>query len=99
MNNLMSRVGDLVSCVCCCHSGCRHTIGTIITGAKSVYAENQQVARLGDIALCDCGHITIIVTSAKSVYAENQQAARLGDVVSACPVGTIITSSLKTFAE
>jgi uncharacterized Zn-binding protein involved in type VI secretion len=99
MGTPIARIGDTVSCVCSCHSSPISVTGTLITGASKTYAENSNISRLGDIALCTCGHITTVVTSASKTYAENKLIARLGDVVSACPIGTIVTAASKTYAE
>jgi len=89
------RLGDLCSCVCCCHHNpkCRGTIGIAITGANSVLTNSSPTVRLTDMFMCDCGHPTFVVSASSTVFAEKLQVARLGDVVSGCPTGIIITSS------
>jgi uncharacterized Zn-binding protein involved in type VI secretion len=91
----IAKVGDIVSCTCCCHPPipCLGTVGFIITGASSVLVNGSPAARVGDIAICACGHPTFIVGGAANVTAEGIGVARIGDPVSACPVGTIITGS------
>ena len=97
--SLIARTTDLCACVCSCHPTPIGTIGTFITGASTVITEGERTVRLGDIAICSCGHITIAVTSASTVCAEDILVSRLGDAVSACPVGTIITSAAISQAE
>lgn len=91
----VAKIGDLVSCVCCCHSDptCVQTVGTIITGSGTVTVNGAPMALVGDLAVCSCGHITTIVGSSGTVIGENRGAARIGDAVSGCPVGTIISGS------
>jgi uncharacterized Zn-binding protein involved in type VI secretion len=97
----IAKVGDTVSCICCCHPPipCIPTVGVFVAGDATVFVDNQQVVRLGDIAICACGHPTLVVAASPDVFSTNVGIARLGDPVSACPVGVIVSSSVDTFAN
>lgn len=89
------RTGDLCSCICCCHPPipCVATIGVFVAGAGTVTAEGASVVRIGDMAICSCGHPTFLVGGSSTVTAEGVAVGRLGDPVAACPVGNVITSA------
>jgi len=87
----VSRTGDLVTAVCCCHSGCVGTIGIIVSTQNIVSSNGRLNARKTDIVIFSCGHIGMITSGSEIVISSNISQARIGDVVIGCPVGTIIT--------
>jgi len=97
----VARINDMVSCTCCCHppTPCIGTVGFFVQSAVTVNANGLGVVRLGDMAMCVCGHPTFVVGGSSTVLAEGIGVARLGDAVSGCPVGTIVTSSSDVIAS
>lgn len=93
------RVGDLCSCICPCHDSPVSTIGTFVTGSPDTLINGKASVRVGDIAVCTCGHPTICVGGSPDVITNGRKQARVGDPVSSCPVGTIITGSNDTLVN
>ena len=94
--NLMpnvARVGDTVVATCCCHKSCRSVAGPIVKGSPNVLTNNLMTGRVGDVAICGCGHPTIIVKGSPNVLTNNVLTGRVGDPVVACPVGLIVKGS------
>ena len=91
----IARQGDLVSCICCCHPPipCVSTIGYFVQSSLTVSGNGLGVARLGDMAICSCGHPTFLVGASTTVTANGLGVGRVGDPVSGCPVGNVITGS------
>ncbi len=89
----IARINDMVSCVCCCHQTCISTVGYFITSSDNVISNQLGTVRIGDMAICDCGHPTFVVTGSDVVLVNSIGVGRITDTVSGCPVGTIITSS------
>lgn len=95
----VARLTDQVTCICTCHSSTVSTTGTINTCSPNVKVNGLGVARVGDTAICTCGHTTTIVDGSPNVYVNGKKLARLNDPVSACPVGTITSSSSDVIAN
>jgi uncharacterized Zn-binding protein involved in type VI secretion len=87
------RAGDLCSCVCPCHDSPIGTIGVFVGGAGTVTSNGIPTMRVGDMAICSCGHMTLVAAGSPTVTAEGRGVARVGDPVVGCPSGTIITGS------
>jgi len=59
----------------------KNFINQLITGAQTVFLNNQPIAFVTSVGRTDCGHHTIAVGGSDSkVYAENQLVHRLNDV-------------------
>lgn len=94
MNQGIARIGDR------CHGVCYHpshdsppTVGgTIVSGSPDV-TQGLSVARLGDMALTDCGHIGYIVSADETVSVNGLPVARLGDRISDVYEATIVSAS------
>jgi uncharacterized Zn-binding protein involved in type VI secretion len=52
----------------------------IVTGASTVFMNNQPVAIVGSVGATDCGHHTEALTGSPTVFVENQPMHRVGDV-------------------
>lgn len=55
-------------------------IVTHITGADTVFINNQPMTIVGTIGETDCGHTTTAITGSDTVFAENMPIHRIGDV-------------------
>lgn len=94
-----ARLTDQVTCRCPCHTSTVSTTGNINTCSPDVIVNGLGAARLNDTAICNCGHTTIVVEGSPNVFVNGRPFARLGDAVSACPVGTITSSSNNVFVN
>jgi len=90
-----SRLSDMWSGICCCHSDptCISMTGTIITGSPNHFSGGLSVARLGDMVIGACGHPGTIVTSSAGSFTNGLGKARVGDQVVGCAIGNIITGN------
>jgi uncharacterized Zn-binding protein involved in type VI secretion len=90
-----SRLTDMWSGICCCHSDptCIPMTGMIITGSPNHFSGGLAVARLTDMTIGACGHTGIIVTSSSKSFTNGLGKARIGDQVTGCNIGVIITGS------
>jgi hypothetical protein len=90
-----ARVGDIVTAVCCCHADptCRGVVGFFITGDTTVLTNNLGTVRAGDMAICTCGHPTLMVGFSPNVQISSRGAGRMSDPVAGCPVGVVVTGS------
>jgi uncharacterized Zn-binding protein involved in type VI secretion len=70
--------------------------GIVQASGSIVYADNLQVARVGDIVIGACGHTGVIVSGSSKVFAEGIPVARVGDSFVGCFTGVIVTGSEKT---
>ena len=97
----VSRISDKGKGVCTVNDP--HTItGTIITGAGTVFAEGQAIARIGDIVQGDDSHkqIAYILEGSPTVFAENSNVARIGDYFEGSNFsGRLITGAATVFAQ
>jgi len=89
----ISRFSDIGAAVCCCHSCCVGTIGTIIPLQQHTLSDDLNVSRVGDIVIFSCGHIGLIVSGSFISETQNLSTARTGDAIVGCPIGFIITGS------
>jgi uncharacterized Zn-binding protein involved in type VI secretion len=82
----ISRVGDLGDGKCLAgHSdvpegSSKSYVVTHITGADTVFLNNQPMAIVGTIGETDCGHTTTAITGSDNVFAENVPVHRVGDI-------------------
>jgi len=92
-----SRLTDLWSGICCCHSHptCVSMQGTIITASVDGFSASLGQARLIDITQGFCGHVGKIVTGSQSAFMNNLSKARIGDQVTGCNIGKLITGNDK----
>jgi len=90
-----SRVTDLWTGICCCHSSptCIPMMGFIITGSIDAVSTGLGQARVGDMTIGYCGHPGIIVTGSPSHITNALGSARLGEIVTGCNIGTLITGN------
>lgn len=99
-----TRVGDMTvgtgshGLKCCPHT----IIGFVIIGSPDVYANEMNMARIGDITIHNCPHcpIGILLTGSPDVYANKIQVSRMGDSVNeVCGSGTVVTGSPDVIAN
>ena len=92
---LVSRLTDIWSGICCCHSDptCISMAGPIITSSGDHNSTGLQVARLTDMVIGFCGHSGTIVTSSTRNITNSLGKARIGDSVAGCTIGNIITGA------
>lgn len=92
-----SRLSDLWSGICCCHSDppCIPMAGPIITGSPNTISGGLSQARLTDTTIGYCGHPGTIVTASPNCKANSLGKARIGDQVVGCNIGNIITGNPK----
>jgi len=90
-----SRLTDMWSGICCCHSDptCIPMIGIIITASANHLSGGLGVARLTDMTIGACGHTGIIVTGSSKSFTNGLGKARIGDMVTGCNIGNIITGN------
>ena len=88
-----SRIGDVFVGTCFCHPVPIGVSGVIIQGSDVAYDDDISSARLTDIGVGSCGHLTTIITGSTVHYDDDLASARVSDTVSGCIVGTIITGS------
>lgn len=92
----IARRGDIGVGTCKCHQHPIGMSGIVQANGSIVYADDLQVARVGDIVIGACGHTGIIVSGSSKVFAEGIQIARVGDSFVGCFTGIIVTGSEKT---
>jgi uncharacterized Zn-binding protein involved in type VI secretion len=92
-----SRVTDIWTGICCCHSPipCVPMTGWIITGSPNVNCDNKAQARLTDITIGACGHTGSIVSGSTTVFANSLGKAIIGSQVVGCNIGAVVTGSPK----
>lgn len=88
-----SRLSDMWTGVCLCHTGPIPMVGIIITGSPNDKSGGLSQARLTDITLGNCGHTGLVVSGSPNCKANSLGKVRIGDTVSGCNVGTVITGS------
>lgn len=90
-----SRLTDLWSGICCCHSSptCIPMSGQIITSSGDITSVGLGSARLTDITQGWCGHPGQIVTGSPNVIANGLGYAFIGSQVTGCNIGQVITGS------
>ena len=90
-----SRVNDLWTGICCCHSmpTCISMTGYIIKGSPDSKSNGLSNARITDITIGTCGHTGIIVTGSSTCLSNNLGKARIGSNVTGCNIGVVITGS------
>lgn len=93
----ISRITDMWSGICCCHSDppCIGMGGFIITSSSNHISSGSGVARLGDLTVGYCGHTGTIVTASTKNLTEGRGKALVGSQVSGCNIGTVITGDVK----
>ena len=91
----VARLTDIGVGTCCdsSHNGCVSMAGFIISSANTVMAEDQLIARCGDIVMGECGHIGIIASCSNTVIVENSGAARIGDQFVGTFSGILVTGA------
>jgi len=92
-----SRLTDLWSGICCCHSDptCIPMTGYIITASGNHKSGGLGIARLTDLTIGSCGHTGIIVTASSRSFTNGLGKARVGDTITGCNIGTIVTGNSK----
>jgi len=94
-----TRIGDIGCGVCFCHDSPIGTCGILIPSQNTVFFDNRNAIRLGDILITFCGHVSVVVTSSSLTITEYINQTRLTDVVVGCMVGTVVTSSTTVFTD
>lgn len=89
----VARIGDIGIGTCYCHKSPITVVGTIVAGSSTKFANNIGIARIGDMVICSCGHVTTIVMGSPSVFADNIPASRMGDLFIGCAIGNISVGS------
>lgn len=91
----VSRLTDIWSGICCCHSSptCISMAGPIITASGNHDSSALPVARLTDMVIGYCGHVGNIITASSRNITNALGKARIGDSVSGCTIGSIITGN------
>ncbi|MFW9871770.1 MAG: PAAR domain-containing protein [Candidatus Thorarchaeota archaeon] len=90
-----SRLTDVWSGICCCHSdpSCIPMTGTIVTASVNHFSGGLGVARLTDMTIGACGHPGTIVTASSRSFTNGLGKARVGDLITGCNIGNIITGN------
>lgn len=94
-----SRLTDLWTGICCCHSDptCISMGGYIITGSPNVFTGGPAAARLTDLTIGWCSHPGQIITGAPTTFANALPRARIGEIVIGCNIGVVITGHPRKF--
>jgi len=88
----VAKIGDIIVGVCPCHPVPIPYTALIISGSFTssfMYMDN---ARIGDIGVCSCGHVTVIITGSGIATMDYRPTSRIGDVA-VCPPGVVVTGS------
>jgi uncharacterized Zn-binding protein involved in type VI secretion len=90
-----SRLTDIWSGICCCHSDppCIGMTGTIITASPNANSGGLGTARLTDITIGGCGHTGTIVSGSYNCNCNSLSKATIGSMVTGCNIGTVITGN------
>jgi len=66
--------------ICCCHSDpdCIEVNGTLISGSSDVSFGGSPAARVGDLAIGDCGHFGMVGSGSTSVLCNGMPTAVSG---------------------
>ena len=80
---------------CCCHSDpkCRSKTGMIVSGSPDKITDGLPTARIGDVFLGTCGHVSVMVSGSPNVITNGLGQCRIGDVFSGCLIGVIVSGS------
>ena len=91
----VSRLTDLWTGICCCHSHptCISMTGFIITCSPNHISAGLGVAKIGDITIGTCGHTGIIVTGSAVNITNGIGKAMIGSQVTGCNIGTVVTGA------
>jgi len=91
----VSRLTDMWSGICCCHSSptCIGMAGIIITASGNANSGALATTRLTDMVIGYCGHSGNIVTASGRNITNSLGKARIGDAVAGCTIGSIITGN------
>jgi hypothetical protein len=65
----------------------------VLTGAGITMANGLQMARIGDLVLGYCGHVSVVITGSGNVITEGSPQARISDMFSGPYQGMIISGS------
>ena len=65
-------------------------------GLFTTEAEGKLMARIGDIVIGNCGHVSMIITGSTRIDTEGRPQARVTDQFMGCFQGMIITGCIKT---
>lgn len=95
----VARTYDIIVGTCYCHDTPRSVTGIIQTGAIISFSSNQQIARIGDICVANCGHTAIIATGSDKVFVENKGIAHITDQIVGCVKGIIASGDEKVQAD
>jgi uncharacterized Zn-binding protein involved in type VI secretion len=94
----IATITSIGSGVCWCHPPASPIpmIGMVLTGATRTEAEGKLMARIGDIVIGNCGHVSMIITGSTRIDTEGRPQARVTDQFMGCFQGMIITGCIKT---
>ncbi len=94
----IATITSIGSGVCSCHPPASPIpmIGMVLTGATRTEAEGKLMARIGDIVIGNCGHVSMIITGSTRIDTEGRPQARVTDQFMGCFQGMIITGCIKT---
>ena len=76
---------------CSAHQG--NYYGIVSTGSNNTISNVQEIARMGDICLSDCGHIGHINSASNTVFVNGLKKARIGDTFNGIYSGSIVGDS------
>jgi uncharacterized Zn-binding protein involved in type VI secretion len=91
----VSRLTDIWTGICCCHSDptCISMTGYIITCSPNHISAGFGVARLTDITIGGCGHTGQIITGSTVNITNGLAKAMIGSQVTGCNIGTVVTGA------
>lgn len=89
----VSRLSDIWTGFCCCHSGSILISGRVITSSPNQKSGKFKNAKMIDLVIGDCNHVGIIVTGSSSNTTNSLGKAAIGSLVSGCAVGLVITGN------
>lgn len=88
----VSRMGDMCTGVCCCHSNptCRGTQGRLIVSSANSGSQAQGVGTLTSMIMLFCGHTSKVVVASSRNYTNSKGKSRVTDLITGCFTGKMI---------
>jgi hypothetical protein len=83
---------------CYCHDSPINTCGIIITGSNLKLVNDLPSAKIFNLIMANCGHVSMLVTGSQNVLCEGIGQATVNSVFSGCFNGIIVTGSDNHFS-
>jgi len=94
---MVSRLNDIGIGICTDHKNPLSVIATIMVSSNNRNTNSLGNARVKDILICTCGHVSEIKTGSSKLNTNNKKQSKLTSTFSGSAKGTIMTGSPNKF--